>query len=103
MLEWYHSILLVLILISLTLSVFYSFSYRRKQEPCLRGIYMARMNMSMGLLLVLVSLLQAAMFEMSTLRLVLSVIFALLGLFNLFAGLKNHSYFRKQHDTSTQR
>lgn len=94
MLAWYHIVLLAVILLTLILSVGYSFRHRRQQNPSLKGLYAARMNISMGLLLLALAILQLALFDMSTGRLVLGTAFALLGLFNLFAGIKNHSYFR---------
>jgi uncharacterized membrane-anchored protein len=94
MLEWYHWLLTVIALAALSLSVFYSFSYRRRQDHVLRGLYAAKMNIYMGLMLLDIAVLQVSLFEMSSLRLVLSTLFALIGLFNLFAGRKNLGYYQ---------
>lgn len=99
--EWFQTLLTALILLALGASVFYSFSYRRKRDPALRGLSAAKMNISMGLLLLLLAVMQVSQFEMSSLRLVLGTVFALIGLFNLFAGLKNRTYFRSLQNKSS--
>lgn len=92
--EWYHLLLAAVIAITLSLSVWFSLRYRRQQDKMLRGLYAAKMNMSMGSMLLLIAVLQVVLFEMSSLRLALAAIFALTGLFNLFAGRKNLEYYR---------
>jgi hypothetical protein len=99
--EWIQTVLTGLILLALTSSVFYSFSYRRKREPAQRGMYAAKMNISMGLLLLLLAAMQVSQFEMSLFRMIFSTAFALIGLFNLFAGFKNRSYFRSLQNKSS--
>jgi len=94
MLSWFHYILLGLITAALIFSVFYSFRSRTQQDAARRGLYTARMNISMGLMLVGLALLQLLVFEMSTVRVILGTVFLLLGLFNLFAGLKNQTVYR---------
>lgn len=92
--QWYHLLLVAGIVLTLALSVLYSIGYRRQRDPVLRGLNAARMNISMGLLLIGLAVLQAALFKMSSLRLGLATVFALVGLFNLFAGRKNLVYYR---------
>ncbi|WP_438446142.1 YtpI family protein [Gorillibacterium sp. sgz5001074] len=92
--QWFQLLFITLILIALAGSVFYSFRYRRQRDPAAKGLSAAKMNISMGALLLLLALMQATLFEMSTLRLVMATLFALIGLFNLFAGFKNRSYYR---------
>jgi hypothetical protein len=53
------------------------------------------MNMSMGFMLIFISLIQMFLFSGSTLRVVIGALFFLLGLFNLFAGLRNHSHYTR--------
>ncbi|WP_270164769.1 YtpI family protein [Paenibacillus sp. SYP-B4298] len=81
------------IMIMLILTAYYSVKARRSQEPRARGLNTAHMNISMGVMLVLMSLIQMVMFSGSTVRLIVGAIFLLLGLFNLFAGLRNKSLF----------
>lgn len=99
--QWLQMLLTVLVLLALGCSVFYSFSYRRQRDPARRGLSAANMNISMGLLLLLLAVMQVSQFQMSSLRLVLGTVFALIGLFNLFAGLKNRSYFRSLQNKSS--
>lgn len=92
----FQMLMTALSLVALGSSVFYSFHYRRQRDPAAKGLSAAKMNISMGLLLLLFAVMQVAFFEMSSLRMVIGTLFALVGLFNLFAGLKNRSYFQSQ-------
>jgi hypothetical protein len=84
-----------LILISCFLSAFYSFKARRTTDARLRGLFASRMNISMGIMLIFISLIQMFLFGGSSLRVVIGALFLLLGLFNLFAGLRNHSHYSR--------
>lgn len=99
--EWIQTLFIVLILLALAGSVFYSIRYRTQRDPAVKGLSAANMNISMGLMLMLLAFMQAFLFEMSTLRLVLATVFALIGLFNLFAGFKNRSYFQTLRNKSS--
>lgn len=81
------------ILISLLFSVFFSMRSRRASEPRLRGLYAARMNIAMGCMLILMAGIQMIMFTGDTVRVIVGSLFLLLGLFNLFAGLRNHKHY----------
>ncbi|GBF73991.1 hypothetical protein PA598K_02319 [Paenibacillus sp. 598K] len=81
------------IIASLLSSVFFSLRARRSAEPVQRGLYTARMNISMGLMLLLMAGIQMVMFAGDTVRVIVGSIFLLLGLFNLFAGLRNHRHY----------
>ncbi|WP_028548095.1 YtpI family protein [Paenibacillus sp. UNC451MF] len=94
--ETTQMILPVLIVITLIISVFYSFRSRRSQDPKLRGIYASRMNIAMGLMLIVIAISQLFFFTDSNTRRVFGIICFLLGMFNLFAGLRNHSHFSRQ-------
>lgn len=84
-----------LITLSCILSVVFSFKSRRAGDPKHRGLYAARMNMSMGALLILAALVQLVLFEPDTIRIVVGAIFLLVGAFNIFAGVRNHIHFTK--------
>ncbi|MFD2613490.1 YtpI family protein [Paenibacillus gansuensis] len=86
---------LLLIIISAVFSVFNSFKSRRQTDPSLKGLYAARTNISMGALLIVISIMQLFLFQGSSLRVIIGVLFLLMGVFNLFAGIRNHSYFSK--------
>lgn len=76
-------------------SVYFSFRYRRSADGRLQGLYASRMNICMGLMLVFISLIQLFLFSGSTARVIVGAVFLLLGLFNLFAGLRNHAHFSR--------
>lgn len=82
------------IFITLALSVLFSFKTRRSADPMARGINNARMNISMGLMLLFIAAVQLFLSGESTLRIVIGALFMVIGLFNLFAGLRNYSVFR---------
>jgi hypothetical protein len=82
------------ITVSLILTVFYSYKSRRSADGRLRGLFAARMNICMGIMLLFISLIQI-FYPGSTLRVIIGAIFMLLGLFNLFAGIRNHGYFSR--------
>lgn len=88
-------VLAVLIALSCAASVLYSVRYRRTPDTRLRGLFNARMNISMGLMLILMAIIQMFLFSGSTVRVIIGAVFMLLGLFNLFAGLRNHAHFSR--------
>jgi len=83
------------IMITLVMSVFYSFRYRRNTDPNLRGLYAARMNISMGIMLILMSISQLFFFQDSSVRRIFGTICLLLGLFNLYSGIRSHWHFQR--------
>lgn len=92
LLQW---LLAPCILITLILSVVFSFKSRRSADARTRGIFSARMNISMGAMLLFISLVQLFLSGESTLRIVIGAIFMVLGVFNLFAGLRNLSAYTR--------
>lgn len=82
------------IFFTLVLSAIFSFKSRRSADARTRGIFTARMNVSMGVMLLLIAAVQLFMSGESTLRIVIGAVFMLLGVFNLFAGLRNLSAYR---------
>lgn len=95
MIDTIQIVLAVLIALACTASVLYSVRYRRTPDGRLRGLYNARMNISMGLMLILMAIIQMFLFSGSTVRVIVGALFLLLGIFNLFAGLRNHAHFSK--------
>jgi len=90
-LQW---ILSIGVFATLAATVYYSLRYRRSEDRKTRGMLSARMNIAMGVMLILLALIQMLLFAGSTLRVIVGAVFLLLGLFNLFAGLRNHSVYR---------
>lgn len=96
--QWLHGILLGLIACSLFGSVLFSVRYRRQTSRKTRGIYAAKMNMCMGIMLVSISMIQLLLFSASTVRSIVGAVILLLGLFNLFAGIRNYGMFSRLRD-----
>lgn len=82
------------IFISLVCSVVFSFKSRRAKDGRTKGIYAARMNISMGVMLMFIALVQLFLAGESTARIVIGAVFLVLGVFNLFAGLRNLGLYR---------
>ncbi len=95
MMEWIQWALLLLICLTSALSVIYSFRSRRQAEPVLRGLYAARMNVCMGLMLIFIASIQMFLYTGSTVRVIVGAVLLVIGLFNLFAGLRNHGHFQR--------
>ena len=91
-LQW---VLGILILVTCVLSALYSFRSRRSSDGRIRGLYASRMNINMGLMLILISIILMLMFTGSSVRVVVSAVFFLLGSYNFFAGMRNHSHFKR--------
>jgi Zn-dependent protease len=94
--ETIQTILFVLIIITLAMSVYYSFRSRKQTDPKLRGLYTSRMNIAMGVMLVIIAVTQLFFFTDSNIRRVFGTVCFLLGLFNLFAGLRNLSHYSRK-------
>ncbi|TFE27837.1 YtpI family protein [Cohnella luojiensis] len=84
-----------LIIVTCFLSALYSFRSRRTNDGLQRGLYASKMNISMGLMLIFIAIIQMFLFSGSSLRVVIGALFFLLGLFNLFAGMRNRSHFTR--------
>ncbi|WP_376775476.1 YtpI family protein [Cohnella nanjingensis] len=93
-------VLFLAILASLILSVVFSYRSRRNADQTLRGLYGARMNICMGLMLIFLAILQMFIYSGSTLRVIVGALFLVLGIFNLFAGLRNHSHFKRRRSSA---
>ncbi|MFC0214106.1 YtpI family protein [Paenibacillus chartarius] len=97
-------ILLCIIVFTVALSIGLSIRMRRELDPGKRGLYNSRLNISMGIMLISIAVSQLFFFNDSNLRRVFGTVCLLLGLFNLFAGIRNHGIYtrlleqpKKQH------
>lgn len=86
-------ILFSVICLLLGLSVYFSFRSRRETDAARRGLFSARMNICMGLMLVLIAITQIFFFSESSFRRIFGTVLILLGVFNVFAGIRNHGHF----------
>lgn len=90
-----QTVLAFAVILLAVLSFVFSIMHRRTRSPERKGLLQARMNISMGLMLMAIAAIQILLFESSTVRIIVGTVFLLLGLFNLFAGLKNHAFFSR--------
>lgn len=91
--QWLHGALLLVFAGSLFCSVLFSVRYRRQISRKARGLDAAKMNMSMGTMLISISIIQLFLFSGSTVRVIVGLVMLLLGLFNLFAGIRNYGLY----------
>lgn len=88
-----QTILFILICILLALTLFFSIRSRRETDPAKRGLYTARMNICMGFMLVMIAITQIFFFSESSFRRIFGTILVLIGVFNVFVGIRNHGHF----------
>ncbi|UVI31886.1 YtpI family protein [Paenibacillus spongiae] len=87
-------LLVIGVFASLFASVFFSYKTRRSRDGRQRGLNASMMNISMGIMLLLFALLFMLVYSGSTVKVIIGTLFIVIGLFNLFAGLRNHSIYR---------
>ncbi|MCQ6558561.1 YtpI family protein [Paenibacillus mendelii] len=87
-------LLVIGVFASLFASLFFSYKSRRARDGRQRGMNAAKMNIFMGVMLMLVALLFMLVYSGSTVKVIIGTLFIVIGLFNLFAGLRNHSVYR---------
>ncbi|QHW30640.1 hypothetical protein GZH47_07080 [Paenibacillus rhizovicinus] len=89
-----HWAIVILICLTSLMSVNFSYKARRTSDTRQRGILSARLNMSMGVMLVFIALFMMLAFNGSTVKVIISGLIIVIGLFNLFAGIRNNSVYR---------
>lgn len=96
MLTFLQTVLYIAAILSAGLWLYYSIKSKRTEEQKLRGIYASRMNMAMGTMLITIGSIQLFLFYFdSWVRVTVGFVFLLLGFFNLFAGIRNHSHYNR--------
>jgi len=89
--------LLILVAVTSSVAAVWSWKSRRATDARLRGLYAARMNICMGPMLIFIALLYMLMFSGSTLKVIIGALLILMGLFNLYAGIRNHAVYSRQN------
>ncbi|WP_308638679.1 YtpI family protein [Paenibacillus silvisoli] len=89
-----HWLIVIIVCASSLLSAYFSYKARRSADTRVRGVNAARMNMSMGVMLIFIALFMMLAYSGSTIKVIIGALFIVLGLFNLFAGLRNSSVYR---------
>ncbi|MEK3794807.1 YtpI family protein [Paenibacillus sp. FSL R7-0204] len=93
-------LLFALLVIFMVCAAAYSISSRRTADPLIQGTRRSIMNMLLGGMLVTLSLMSMFIFRGSTLNVVIEAAFLLLGLFNIFSGLRSFSYYSRMRSRS---
>lgn len=81
-------------------SVYFSIRSRGAEQTS-RGLLTANMNISMGVMLICLASIQLFFFFDSWVRIAIGTVFMLLGLFNLFAGIRNKSRMKSEAEQPT--
>jgi hypothetical protein len=82
------------LIIALGFSIYYSVRFRREQKPNHKGLLQAKQNISMGVMLTVLALYPLLVITGSSVSIVIGAMFLLIGLFNLFAGIRNHTIYQ---------
>lgn len=86
----------VLVAVLLAFSLYYGFRTRRQTDPVVRGLHQAKQNMAMGLMLAVLSVYPLYLMPGSVIRLLVGALFLVIGLFNLFAGIRNYAVYKSR-------
>jgi len=90
--NWIYTLLDFIFVFFLCSTIFYSVRYHRQKEPIKRGIDTARMNVSMGIMIADIGVIQ--LISADLLHTIIGAIFLVLGSYNLFAGIRNYKHFK---------
>ncbi|MBP1993267.1 YtpI family protein [Paenibacillus eucommiae] len=98
MFEKIQLILSTFIVIALACSFYFSFRSRKEKNPNKRGLYLSKMNIFLGIMLLLIAITQLFFFTDSNLRRIFGIVCFLLGFFNLFSGIRSNGIYRRLRD-----
>jgi len=85
-------VLVVLIIISLAFYIFYKAKYFRTKLPVEKKWISTKSSISLGTFVALFGLNQMFLFQ-STVTYIVAAVFIIIGLMNIFAGIKAYKYF----------
>lgn len=88
-------LLFVLVVLFVLGSAWYSVLSRREADPLEKGLKRAVMNILLGGMLIALALMSMFLFRGSSVNIVVEALFLLLGLFNLFSGLRSHGVYSR--------
>lgn len=96
MIESLLYVMYAILIVSSVCSIVFSIKSRRSLDARIRGLSQAKMNISMGFMLIVLALIQMLMFSGSTVRVVVGALFMVLGAFNIFAGIRNYGLISRR-------
>lgn len=98
MYEFIKNAVFILLFVSLGFSVAYSVKYRKQTDPYQRSKYQAKQNTAMGLMMILLAVYPLYLMPGTTISITIGIIFLLIGLFNLFVGVRNQFMYRSKSE-----
>lgn len=98
MVIYVQNALYILAVLFMLASIYFSFKQRRADSPQKQGFIASKMNISMGIMLILLGSIQLFLNTKSWVHFTVGIVFVLLGLFNLFAGLRNYGLYRRNQN-----
>ncbi|MCM3131587.1 YtpI family protein [Paenibacillus polysaccharolyticus] len=103
LIEVFKYILIALFAIAMICSALNSIRSRRTTDQHVAGLYRSWTNIWMGCMLIILALILMFVFTGSTLSVIVEALFLIMGAYNVFAGIRNRSYYarRKQHSSNT--
>ncbi|MDQ0191808.1 YtpI family protein [Paenibacillus wynnii] len=94
-------LLFILLAIFAINAAIFSIASRRATDPLVKGQKRSIMNVLMGAMLVDLALMAMFLFHGSTLAIVVEALFILIGLFNIFSGLRSNGYYSRMKSGSS--
>jgi hypothetical protein len=88
-------LLFILLVVFVIGAAYYSSASRRAVDPYDKGRKRAVMNVLMGAMLVALALMSMFIFHGSTIHIIVQAAFLVIGAFNIFSGLRSHSYYSR--------
>lgn len=95
---WIQYVMLALVLAATCVTVYHSYQTRRAPGRKAKGLSSSRTNISMGVMLILAAVALLFMFSDSGTRRTVASVFAIIGVFNLYAGLRNYGTYSRLPD-----
>ncbi|MFS1511808.1 YtpI family protein [Chengkuizengella sp. SCS-71B] len=93
--DFLNLIPLIIVLVAAWLSFYFSMKARRTKDAKQQGLMRSRMNMSIGVGLITIACIQLFLFEFTWTRFIVGIIFLLLGIANIYGGIRNHVQIMK--------
>jgi uncharacterized membrane protein len=93
-------LLFVLLVIFVIGAAVFSLSSRRALDPKDKGLKRSVMNVMLGAMLVTLSLISMFLFRGSTINIIVEAAFLLIGVFNIFSGIRSYSYYSRSRNRS---
>ncbi|MBB6019022.1 magnesium-transporting ATPase (P-type) [Paenibacillus sp. JGP012] len=100
LIEVFKYVLIALFAIVMICSALNSIRSRRTPDPHLAGLYRSWTNIWMGCMLMLLALILMFVYTGSTLSVIVEALFLVMGAYNVFAGLRNRSYYARLQQRS---